>query len=501
MTSYFSFRSTVLSLSKNTSLFLLTRVVGVCISIGLLPLFTRYLSPYEYGIIAILDSTVEIFSAFFAIVGGRVAIRFYHDAEDDLHRRRVISTSLIISSVLAFCAILLLIFLYRDIAFIAFKSYDYDKFLFLAVFSMLIGIPGGIASAVLVASSRSRLVCIVDLIRVLFGALLRIYLVVFLKQGIDGVLWTNFTCAALFGFGLAVWLIFSVGFSINRSLIRPMLRYGLPFAPMLITTIAMNSLNRFFLKAYGTAEQVAHYQLAFQLPFTLSTMILGSFDQFWSANTIFTIAKTPNALNQYTRVSTYFLSFLSFILFSVAISANILVKIFAAPSYGPAALYIPFIAFGLWFYAFHTFVRTGVYLSTDTYLIAINHGLTLLATILFNWLFISRFGTYGAAYACIVIYLFFSMAGGMIYKGFKYIELRKLTTIAILWATLVLIRYQIGTYSIYTDICCNLFFAVLYLVLMFYFPFCISKEERSDIVAFIKLALNQKRNILQIFKS
>jgi len=501
MDSSSSLRSTITSLSKNTSLFLVTRITGACVSIGLLPLFTRYLTTSEYGIIAILDSTVEIFGAFFAIGLGRAVVRFFHGAADDQQRKRVVSTGIAISGTITVVALVALTIFYRSVSIFAFKSHEYDNFVLLAVSTLLIGLPGGMVSAALMASARTRFICTIELIRIVFGALLRIVLVVLLEQGVSGVLWTNFICAVIFNVGLVVWMISSVGLGVNRSLIRPMIRYGIPFAPTLLCGIAMHSLNRFYLQAYGTSDQVGYFQTAYQLPFMLYSIISNSFDGIWSSHTIFNIAQAPDALNQYSRISTYFLSFLSFILFVVAISANVLVKIFFAPSYAPASPYIPIIAFGLWLHAFHLFVRTGVYLSKDTYLLAINHALTLGATVLFNWLLIPRFGIYGAAFASIIIYFFFSFTGGIIYKGFVYLDLRRLAAVSIVWISLVLIRNRIGTDSIYMEILYIILFSAVYLGFMFYLPFCMSKEERSDIFIFIKNALSQKGNILKMFKS
>jgi len=495
-----SFRSTLAFLSKNTSIFLIIRIVGACASLGLLPLFTRYLTPSEYGIIALLDSTVEIFAAFCAAGLGQAAVRFYHGAADDRQRQQVISTAMLMSGAVTVCVLVLLIFVSRPIAFFALKSHEYDNFVLLAISTMLIGLPGGIASAILEASGRLRLIYAIELVKIVFNASLKIYLVVFLQQGISGVLWGNFISVVLFGAGLALWMIFSAGLHFNRSLMGPMVRYGLPFVPTILSSIAMHQSNRFYLGAYTTADQVAYYQLALQLPFALNALILNSFEGVWSSRVVFTIAKAPDALKQYQRISTYFLFLLSFVLFAVAIAAKVLVKIFAAPSYAPAAIYIPFIAFGLLLYTCHVFVRTGVILSKDTYLLTINYGLTLGITILLNWLLIPHFGALGAAYATVMIYFFFSFGGGLIYKGLRYLDLRRLAAIIILWITLVLIRHQIGTHPIYIEIIYDVLFSILYLGLMLYLPFCMSKKERMTLFDFIKNTLNQKRNIFQMLK-
>ncbi|MDR3090479.1 MAG: oligosaccharide flippase family protein [Desulfobulbaceae bacterium] len=489
-----SLQSTLAFLSKTTGLFLIVRIVGACASIGLLPLFTRYLTPSEYGIIALLDTTVAIFAAFCTAGLGRAVARFYHSAADNQQRRQVVSTAMLMTGAITICALVALPLLSSPIASFTLKSHEYDNFVLLAISAMLLDLPGGIATMALETSGRYRIIYIIELVRIVFSTSLKIYLVVFLRQGVDGVLWTNLISAVLFSGCLALWTICSVGIHIDRSLIRPMLRYGMPFIPTVLSSIGMHSLNRFYLGAYTTSEQVAYYQLALQFPFALNSLILNSFEAAWSSRAVFTVAKEPDALHQYSRISTYFLALLSFLLFSVAISAKILVKIFAAPSYAPAAQYIPFVAFGLWLYTFHVFVRTGVTISKDTYLMTINYGLTLGATVLLNWILIPRFGAYGAAYATVMIYFFFSFAGGFIYKGFQYLDLRRLTSIAIIWVSLVLLRNQIDMQFIYTEILCDIFFSVLYLFLILYLPFCTSKKERIAAYDFIKNILKQKIN-------
>ena len=500
MTPEFSFRSTLVFLFKTTSFFMIVRIVGACCSLGLLPLFTRYLTPFEYGTITIIDTIVEIFGAFCAVGLGQAVVRFYHGAVDDRQRRQVASTAMVVSGTVTICALILLAFIYSPIAFFAFKTHEYDRFVLLAVSSMLIAFPGGVAAAVLRASARVRLACTIELARIIFNVLLKIYLVVFLEQGISGVVWGYFISAVIFDISLSLWLISYVRISINRSLIRQMLRYGLPFVPTVFSSIAMHSLNRFYLNAYGSTDQVAHYQLAFQLPFALSSIILSSFESIWSSHTVFAVSRAPDALKQYSRISTYFLFFLAFVLFIVAVSANSIVGLLAAPEYAPAALYVPFIAFGLLFYAVHIFVRTGVILSKSTYLFIINYGLTLGISILFNWFLISHFGAYGAVYAAIIVYFSFSFIGGYIYNGFKYINLQRLGAVSIIWIVLVIARYQIVTISIYMDIVMAIFFTVLYLVLMLFLPFCISKEERLDIFTFIRNTVQQKINAFQYSK-
>jgi O-antigen/teichoic acid export membrane protein len=167
----------------------------------------------------------------------------------------------------------------------------------------------------------------------------------------------------------------------------------------------------------------------------------------------------------------------------------------AAPSYNTASHYIPFIAFGLWIFSFHIFMRTKVILSKNTYLLAINYGLTLVLTIVFNWILIPRFGAYGAAYASIIIYFSFSFIGGYIYDGFKYIDLRRIAPISIVWVILVSIRYWLILPSIYIEIIVDLFFIFLYSATVLYLPFCTPKDERGTIYRFIKNIWHNKNII------
>ena len=71
-------------------------LLGKAVAFVMLPLYTRYLTPADYGVMQLVDMTLEIVSIF---AGTRIAagvFRYYHKAENEAGRRAVLSTAAIL---------------------------------------------------------------------------------------------------------------------------------------------------------------------------------------------------------------------------------------------------------------------------------------------------------------------------------------------------------------------------------------------------------------------
>ena len=70
--------------------FLLVRAVGFL----LLPLYTRYLTPEDYGAIELLDLTGFALATFMTFGMDQAVMKYYHAWPDQSDRNRVLSTSI-----------------------------------------------------------------------------------------------------------------------------------------------------------------------------------------------------------------------------------------------------------------------------------------------------------------------------------------------------------------------------------------------------------------------
>src|SRR6185437_15619971 len=90
-------------LLRHTTVFGLGAVLGKAVGFFMIPFYTHYLIPSEYGTLELLDLTTSVVGLILgAWVTGPV-LRFYYDSDEQRERDRVISTALIGTILLAFC--------------------------------------------------------------------------------------------------------------------------------------------------------------------------------------------------------------------------------------------------------------------------------------------------------------------------------------------------------------------------------------------------------------
>src|SRR5205814_5322515 len=81
---------TIARVGRHTVIYTIGALLGKAVAFIMLPLYTRYLTPADYGVIQLIDMTLEIISI---VAGSRLAagvFHLYHKAASEAERRRVL---------------------------------------------------------------------------------------------------------------------------------------------------------------------------------------------------------------------------------------------------------------------------------------------------------------------------------------------------------------------------------------------------------------------------
>src|SRR5205809_2597246 len=81
-------------LFRNAAVYGFGRIVGKVISFLLIPFYTFYFSPAEYGVMEVLNLTVMVAAVLLAPGLATAVMRFYYDSDDPRERNLAISTGL-----------------------------------------------------------------------------------------------------------------------------------------------------------------------------------------------------------------------------------------------------------------------------------------------------------------------------------------------------------------------------------------------------------------------
>jgi O-antigen/teichoic acid export membrane protein len=91
-------------LLRDSTLYFVGNMAGRLLSLVMIPFYTHHLSTEEYGILALVELSTSIVAIVFGLQSiGQTLTRVYHDQDDVAERRRVVSTTLLGTALLAVC--------------------------------------------------------------------------------------------------------------------------------------------------------------------------------------------------------------------------------------------------------------------------------------------------------------------------------------------------------------------------------------------------------------
>jgi len=458
-------------------------VISKAVGFLMIPVYTRYLTPEDYGILEILTLTSFIITWIFSMGLDSSILRFYFDYDTEKEKKQVISTGLIflIGVMLLGTSILLNFVSKFSLIFLDTVEYShYFRIIFITTFfQVILNIP----LTYLRAKDQSVLFVAISLCRLIIALSLNIYLIVFLNMGVLGVLYSSLITSS-FICVIMLFIIFKeIGFVFSLNKLKKMLDYGLPFIPTGLSLFELSFADRYFLKCFSSLKEVGLYSLGYKFASMLGILIINPFIQIWNVF-MFPEAKKNNAKQIFARVLTYFGFILTFAGLGISILGEEIVKIVAAPNFFDSYKVIPIVSLAYILYGGYHIFPIGIYLKKKTkHLVPVVISAAIL-NLLLNWLLIPKFNMMGAGMATMLSYLYLATCTHFVSLKFYYIhyEFRRISKILLtaifLYACSLLINTQI-LYSILLKGLLWLSFPVLLYFLKFY--------EKNELYKFKKL--------------
>jgi O-antigen/teichoic acid export membrane protein len=392
-------------MGRHTLVYTAGIIIGKIASFVMLPVYTRYLTPADYGVLELLGMTIDVIGMITGI--GLVAGVFkFYSAEEDVHEKNAfISTAAV--SVVSLAALTSVIgwAVAPELSNLIFGT-DANTF-YLRLYFLLYFLQNFeyVPLLLIRAENRSGLFVTVNAAKLVAMLSLNILFVVYLRMGIEGVLASSIIMSAVMTLCLTFYLIRRAGMRFSVEKFRRMLRFGSPIVPWSVGTFILVFSDRFFLNHYTDTSTVGIYSLAYKFAFLLSALAFVPFETVWDVQR-FEIAKRPDALEIYARVFLY----MNVILGGVGVVLSLFVRDFLSvmsdPAFLPAYRLVPLLVAAQIVFSWTGYWNVGLYISGNTRAMAIGAVVLVPVTLILNYVLISRFGIYGAAWATLAAYGF-----------------------------------------------------------------------------------------------
>ena len=387
-------------MKKQETLFSSTVILGVAAVLSkatvffLMPFYTAYLTPEDFGTADVLVGTALLLLPFVSLNVPEALFRFL--AGDKCSKKEYLSAGVLLL-VLGACLFFLLL------SFTAFSSllFAYRGYLF---FYVVASLGRSFLAHLLRAEGNYILYAGQQVLCTLLTVLLQIFLLAVLQRGAGGYLLgviladtTVFFCLLPI---LRPWHDISL-FAINPAVIKKMLRYSLPLIPTAVLWWITSLSDRYILLHYHGAALTGIYAAASRIPSVL-TFLVSVFLEAWQYSAIST--REGDRAARYARIYSFLLPVVIVGAAGVLAFAYPFASLIYAPEYREAVTFVPLLTLSALFSALSSFLGSiyTVNLKSSATLVTALFGACL--NIALNFLLIGQFGGVGAAFATLMAY-------------------------------------------------------------------------------------------------
>lgn len=387
-----------------------SQVVGII----LIPIYARELGAANYGVLAILNTTISLSSVIAGLALADAFIRTYlKDATSPAERRRVLATSVSLRVVISATASVVLVALSEPLAAVVLGDSTASDMLVLVGGIVFFDTYTVIPLSYLRAERRPLVYAAMALTRAALGSVLILVLVVGAGLGVRGALIGSLGSAVVTSaIGTGVLLRADLRPRWDGALIVAMLAFSLPLVPAATASWSLRLVDRFLLQAFEGSEAVGIYAAGYTIGLAVNVFAIQPFTLMWASARWDIYREQTRAPQIFAKVATGFTIAGSLAALGAAAFATDVVRLLLTPEFEPARYVVPFSAFSAVLYGLYTLAGTGLTVEGKTVWIATIFGAAAALNIGLNLVLIPAFGLMGAAYSTILGYAALAVATG-----------------------------------------------------------------------------------------
>lgn len=471
----------------HSGIYTLGIVLNRMISIAMLPVYTRYLTPADYGVLELLEITVDVVSivAGLGILNG--LSKYYYLLESEEERNKLVSTLFVLVIVFYLAGCMMGGASSRLLSTLVFKGEQYSNLIALSFLNLFLQIVFHANMSYLLTQKRSLSFIVFSSLNLGLKLALNVLFVIYLRMGVIGVLYSAAISYIVLD-GIMTFKTFSrVGFHFSRETSKGLIKFGYPFVLSGLCAFLTTYSDRFFLNHYTDLRTVGIYSLGYKFGFLLMMFPVQPMMSIWMVQR-FELVKNEDS----TKIFNKFLSWFVIVILTVALAISLFIRdvlqVMSAPAFWEAYKIVPIILLAYFFQACTDFFDFGIYHSGKTKHMAYGTFIAAIVVIALNFLLIPKFGIYGAAWATLIGFIarliYYYQASQTLYK--IEFQFRKPLVTLSLAALVCMVNIVIaGKFSYLSNKMVSLSFSVILLLLFLTSLFVlhiIDKDERIIIV-------------------
>jgi O-antigen/teichoic acid export membrane protein len=387
------------NVARSSAVYSLPFILQRIASVLMLPIYTRFLSTSDYGIMDLLVQTLTVISLLFGIRISAAIGYFYFQASSPQGRSKVVGTAVFGAAMIGLAGTAVTWPLAPLLSRLVFGSTAEVVYFHIALLTWPCGFALEALYSLLRVQNRSTAYTVSSVVSLVLMVSTILILVAALKLRVAGILYAGLIVGAVLTVGISIDIFRNIRPTFDFGTLGPFLRYSMALGFSGLAGLVINFGDRFVLPHYRPLSELGVYVLAYKIGM-LMTFVYGSFDTYWSSQ-VYEIMKRHDSDWVFKRMLTYVVLGISAAALGLTVAARPTLRILAAKPFQGAAAIVPVIVLAYYIRSIGDFFRTLFLVAGRPSYDAITYAISAVVCAISYLLLIPPFGAWGAAWATV----------------------------------------------------------------------------------------------------
>lgn len=370
----------------------------------LIPIYTRYLLPADYGMLEILNVSIQVLTIFCLLgVTNGMDKAFLKDANTEEIRKITVTTATVFVLLSSVAILGVCVFFAKKLSALLFGDTRFSFWFAIVFATSFIRLNSHTPLRLLRAELKSVRYAAIEFTGFVVTIGFTIYFVVVRRLGVVGVLYGDLIGSSTVLLGSLVFLRKYLVRHFSPAILKQMLRFGVPLVPAMLAFWILRVSDRYFLQYYASPHEVGLYAMGVRFAVILELLFYAPFNYNWPA-IYFRVVKQQNAREEFSSILTYFLLAICFFALAISTFSRPAIHLMTTPAFYGACKVVPVLIISTIFLGIYSNVTVGVGITGKTEYHAMSVVLAALVNIALNFLLIPTHGMLGAAAATAIAY-------------------------------------------------------------------------------------------------
>lgn len=486
-------KSDTKEVGKNTLIYGLGNALNKLLGFILIPIYTSYITIEDFGILAILETSVLALIQLlnYGIVSGHQ--RYYYKLNEDGNYGSYLFTNYFSLLILGLLSILPLLFLTGPISTEILGSKQYCVFIYWTLGIIVLEMITILPFQILQFDLKPIKYILLSFCKLFISLLITVYLVIYKQMGIEGILIGRFF--GLLFIGLTQFFLIVIPrviLKFNFTYLLQSIRFGFPIIFSSIGFLVFSMSDIYMLNALSTKSEVGMYSFGYKIANFINLIFIQSLGISYLPSLYKAENKEGNSVF-YSKMLLFYVILISIIVFLFILSYKFALNfIIYNDLYSLGLIIVPIISLSFIIKGMNNFTNVGILIKNKTNNFIIPSFVTAIVNIFLNFFLIPIYGFIGAAISTLISQILYTtlltIRSNKIYPV-KYAWNKIFLTIIMLTGVLILDYLNPFQNKLYFVLWGILLF-VIFTVLVF--KYILNQHERNQLTFILKKAINRQ---------